>query len=70
MCISSFEEIGMEMNMVRCKGRYEIITVIITILTSNTYLKFVVTCVACCLEEVFWKKLTLLIEVVGSAVVD
>lgn len=46
---------------------YEVVAVIITRLLPDTYLPFVVTCLARSLEKVLWKKLASLVEVVTSS---
>lgn len=37
---------------------YEVVAVIIARLLSNTYLHFVIICLACSVKEVLWKKMT------------
>lgn len=36
---------------------YEVVAMVISLMLSDTYLDFVVTCLACSVEEVLWKKL-------------
>jgi hypothetical protein len=36
---------------------YEVVTMIIAHLLSDTYLRFVITRLACSVEEILWKKL-------------
>lgn len=46
---------------------YEVITVVVTFLTSHANLNLIVSGVACGLQEVLGKELSLLVEVVSSA---
>jgi hypothetical protein len=41
---------------------YEVVTMIIANLLSNTYLRFVITRLACSVEEILWKKLAGFVE--------
>lgn len=46
---------------------YEVVAVIIAHLFSDTYLHFVVTCLACSAKKVFWKKLAGFVEIITGS---
>ena len=46
----------------RAMWTYEVVTMIIAVLLSDTYLRFVITRLACSAEEILWKKLTSFVE--------
>lgn len=46
---------------------YEIVTVIISFLTANSHLYFIITIVPSCLQKVLREKLTLNVEIVSGA---
>jgi hypothetical protein len=46
---------------------YEVVTMIITLLLSDTYLRFVITRLACSLEEILWEKLAGFVEIITGA---
>ncbi len=43
---------------------YEVVTMIIAHLLSDTYLRFVITCLACSVEEILWEKLASFVEII------
>ena len=46
---------------------YEVVAMIIAHLLSNTYLPVAITCLACGVEEVLWKKLTGFVVMITGA---
>jgi hypothetical protein len=49
---------------------YEVVTMIIALLLSDAYLRFVITRLACCAEEILWKKLAGFIKIITGTLCD